>query len=59
MENRELELMIKNVKEILKKLDLRDGDILFHTDENHRVNISPYRLTMELRFPEGIHNMKE
>ncbi len=59
MENRELEMIIKNVKEVLKKLNLQDGDILFHADENYRVNVSPYRMTMELRFPEGIRNMKD
>ncbi|NOX88719.1 MAG: hypothetical protein GXO77_06815 [Calditrichaeota bacterium] len=59
MENRELEMIIKNVKEVLKKLNLQDGDILFHADENYRVNVSPYRMTMELRFPEGIQNMKD
>ena len=58
MEKRELELIVENVKEVLKKLNLRDGDILFHADENYRVNISPYRMTMELRFPEGLHNLK-
>ncbi len=59
MEKRELEMIVENVKEVLKKLNLRDGDILFHTDENYRVNISPYRMTMELRFPEGLHNLRE
>ena len=59
MEKRELEMIVENVKEILKKLKLREGEILFHADENYRVNVSPYRITMELRFPEGIHNLKE
>ncbi len=59
MEKKELEIMIENIKNVLKKLNLRDGEILFHSDENFRVNVSPYRMTMELRFPEGIHNLKE
>ncbi|APF19750.1 hypothetical protein [Caldithrix abyssi] len=59
MEKRELEMLVENVKEVLKKLKLNDGDIFYHTDENFRVNVSPYRMTMELRFPEGIHNLKE
>lgn len=59
MKDRELEILIKNIKESLKKLNLQDGDILSHADENYRVHVSPYRMTMELRFPEGIQNIQE
>ena len=58
MKDQDLKSLIRNVKETLKKMNLQDGDMVFQTNENYRVHVSPYRMTMELRFPEGIHNLK-
>ncbi len=59
MKNNEIEIMIKNIQEELKKLNLRDGEMIAQANEHYRLNISPYRMTMELRFPEGIQNIGE
>lgn len=59
MQDKYLELMIENIKDALKNIPIRDGDILAHADEHHRLHISPYRLNLEIRFPEGIQNIKK
>ncbi len=59
MKDREIEILIKNIKETLKRMNLEDGDIITRADEDYRVHVSPYRMTMELRFPKGINNMSE
>lgn len=59
MKNNELEVFIKNIQEELKKLNLQDGEFIAQANEHYRLNISPYRMTMELRFPEGIQNIQE
>ncbi|RLD12905.1 hypothetical protein DRI50_08260 [candidate division KSB1 bacterium] len=59
MKNNELEILVKNIQEELKKLNLQDGEIISQVNEHYRLNISPYRMTMELRFPEGIQNLGE
>ncbi len=59
MKNNELEILVKNIQEELKKLNLQDGEIIAQANEHYRLNISPYRMTMELRFPEGIQNIQE
>ncbi len=59
MKHDELEILIKNIQEELKKLNLQDGEIIARANEHYRLNISPYRMTMELRFPEGIQNLSE
>jgi len=46
--------IFKQVEEAMKNINLKDGDFLSFSDEHHRINISSYRLTMEIRFPEGI-----
>ena len=59
MQDKSLEFFVKNVKDAVKNFKLKDGDILSFADENYRLRVSPYRLTMEIRFPEGINNAKE
>jgi hypothetical protein len=54
-----LEILVRNIQEELKKLNLQDGEIISQVNEHYRLNISPYRMTMELRFPEGIQNLGE
>jgi len=56
MAEREIETLIKNIREQLRDVQLKDGEIITHTEENVRFHFSPYRLTMEIRFPEGITN---
>ena len=53
-----LESIIKNLRDTIKELNIQDGEILNLSDENHRVMVSPYRLTLELRFPNGINAVK-
>ncbi len=54
MHKKHLESIIENIKKTVKEFNLKDGDMLSVTDEHHRVHVSPYRVTMEIRFPEGI-----
>ena len=59
MNEKKIEGIISKVKSYLQEMDVQDGDIFSHSDENHRFHFSPYRLTMEIRFPEGIHNLED
>lgn len=56
MQEKDIENIVQNIKETMKTFDLKDGDMFSILDEHHSVRVSPYRLTMELRFPEGINN---
>ena len=59
MPNKNLEHLVINIKDAVKNMHIKDGDIYTLSDEHYRLRVSPYRLTMEIRFPEGINNMKE
>ncbi|MEJ2055223.1 MAG: hypothetical protein P8X42_15005 [Calditrichaceae bacterium] len=52
-----LQYIINNLRDSFKELNVQHGQILNLSDENYRVSVSPYRVTMELRFPEGITNI--
>ena len=54
-----LEYIIKNLRDTIKELNIQDGEIINLSDEHHRVMVSPYRLTMELRFPDGLNGVKK
>ena len=56
MPERDIETLIQNIRQQLRDVKLEDGEIITHTEENVRFHFSPYRLTMEIRFPEGIAN---
>lgn len=53
-----LEGIIENLQDTIKELNIQEGEILNLSGENHRVMVSPYRLTLELRFPDGIDDFK-
>jgi len=59
MSEKHLHHLLKSIQEAVKDIDLKDGDIISYVDENYRLRVSPYRLTMEIRFPEGINNHKQ
>ncbi len=59
MSEKRLHHLLKSIKDAVKDIDLKEGDIISYVDENYRLRMSPYRLTMEIRFPEGIHNSKK
>jgi hypothetical protein len=54
-----LESIIKNLHDTIKELNIQEGEILNLSGENHRVMVSPYRLTLELRFPDGLNEIKQ
>lgn len=57
--DQQMQLIFQQVKDTMKDIDLKDGDFLYFSDEHHRVKISPYRMTMEIRFPNGINHIPE
>jgi len=59
MQQKHMERIIQNIKDTIKDFNLQDGDIFTLSDENHRVSVSPYRVTMEIRFPDGVNNAKD
>lgn len=59
MQQKRMEIIIQNIKDTIKDFNLQDGDIFTLSDEHHRVSVSSYRLTMEIRFPDGINNAKD
>ena len=59
MSEKHIQHLLKHVKDAVKDIDLKEGDILSFSDEHYRLRVSPYRITMEIRFPEGINNSKE
>jgi hypothetical protein len=59
MQQRHLERIIQNIRESIRDLNLQEGDFITSSDENHRISVSHYRITMEIRFPEGMNNGRE
>jgi len=53
-----MEDRIKSIMDLLRaslsEYKLEEGDVITIMDELHRIRISPYRITLELRFPQGI-----
>ena len=56
MGEKDIETLIRSIRQQLRDVKLKDGEIISHTEENVRLHFSPYRMTMEIRFPEGIAN---
>jgi hypothetical protein len=54
-----LEQIIQNIRESIRDLNLQEGDFITSSDENHRISVSPYRITMEIRFPDGMNEGRE
>lgn len=54
-----MQQIFQQVKDTMKDINLKDGDFLYFSDEHHRVKISPYRMTMEIRFPNGINHIQK
>jgi len=50
--------LVHKTMDAVMDIKLKDDDIIYVSDENYHVRVSPYRLTMEIRFPEGIKNNK-
>ncbi|MBD3224462.1 MAG: hypothetical protein GF313_07020 [Caldithrix sp.] len=59
MHKKNIETIIENLKKTVKDFKMKDGDMFSITDEHHRVHVSPYRITMEIRFPEGIDKIED
>ena len=57
--NKHLQFIFEQVEQAIKNLNLNEGDFFSFSDENRRVNVSPYRLTMEIRFPQGLAKLKD
>ena len=57
--NKNMLYIFDQVEQAIKDLNLNEGDFFSFSDENRRVNVSPYRLTMEIRFPHGLAKPKE
>lgn len=57
--NQNLQYIFEQVEQAIRNLNLNEGDFFSFSDENHRVNVFPYRLTMEIRFPHGLKKLKE
>ncbi len=57
--NKNMLYLFDQVEQAIKNLNLNEGDFFSFSDENRRVNVSPYRLTMEIRFPHGLAKLKE
>ena len=59
MHDQHMQQIFQQVKNAMKDINLQEGDFIYFSDEHHRVNISPYRMTMEIRFPKGIKHHTE
>lgn len=57
--NQNLQYIFEQAEQAIRNLNLNEGDFFSFSDENHRVNVSPYRLTMEIRYPHGLAKLKE
>ena len=53
-QNERMRSIFEQVENAMKDIHLNDGDFLYFSDEHYRLKISSYRLTMEMRFPDGI-----
>jgi len=56
MPDENLRGLVHKTMDAVMNIELKDDDIIYVSDENYHVRVSPYRLTMEIRFPEGIQN---
>ncbi len=54
IQNEQMRSLFKQVETAMKSIQLNGGDFLYFSDKNYRIKISPYRMTMEMRFPDGI-----
>ena len=59
MSTENLENLMSNIQDAVKNMRIKDGDIYTLSDEHYHLRVSPYRITMEIRFPEGINNIKD
>ena len=59
MTNKNLEHLVINIQDAIRNMQIKEGDFFSLSNEHYHLRVSPYRLTMEMRFPEGISNMKE
>ena len=59
MTDEQAQILFKQIVKTMKNINLKDGDFLSFTDEHKRVNISPYRVTLEMRFPNGIDQIDQ
>ncbi len=53
-QNEQMRSLFEQVEKAMKNIRLKDGDFLYFSDEHSRIKISPYRMTMEMRFPDGM-----
>ena len=53
MQEQYTQMLFAQVKEAIKNFKLKEGDFITFSDENHQLRVSPYRMTMEIRFPEN------
>ncbi len=53
-QNERMRSMFEQVENAMKEIHLKEDDFFYFSDENYRIKISPYRMTMEMRFPDGI-----
>ena len=58
LQNERMRTMFEQVESAMKDINLKEGDFLYFSDENYRIKISPYRMTMEMRFPDGIPHIE-
>lgn len=54
VQNQQMRSLFEQVESVMKNIRLKNGDFLYFSDKNSRIKISPYRMTMEMRFPNGI-----
>ncbi len=53
-QNEQMRSLFEQVEIAMKNIRLKDGDFLYFSDDHRRIKISPYRMTMEMRFPDGL-----
>ncbi len=59
MPDKNIQLLFQQVEDAMKAMQLKEGDMLSFSDEHRRMHVSPYRMTLEIRFPEGIEQLNK
>lgn len=50
---KQLNDIIRQLRKTIKEMNIKPGEIINCSGEHYRVMISPYRVTLELRFPDN------
>ena len=58
MPDQNVQFLFQQIEDAMKLINLKAGDFVSFSDEHRRMHISPYRMTLEIRFPDGIDQLR-